>query len=115
MSLDYDLSCIENRAENFPADENGLMNDKMHSLIWGCISTGIGKITEQNADEWFKRYAMITRIYGGVNYLTLDDVKNAVGLSTNVFPEKSRKEWFKALLIPVVDMEMERVLNEVNR
>ena len=98
MSLDYDLTRIANRAENFPPDEDGKMSDTLHVLIWNTLSIGLGEITERNVDEvWYRTDAWQRLVGSGWNMidsegnssefrLTREDIVNAVGLHTNVSP-----------------------------
>lgn len=58
------------------------------SLIFSCIPVGIGEITEENHLEWYGRYLQWYAANGWDDpYLSLSDVKAAIGLSTNVFPK----------------------------
>lgn len=58
------------------------------SLIFACIPVGIGEITEANHLEWYSRYLQWYAVNGWDDpYLSLSDVKAAIGLSTNVFPK----------------------------
>lgn len=65
--------------------------DKLHdgakeSIIFHTMLVGINKITEDNYQEFYKRYVQLNRSNGWDlkdNYLTPEDVHNAVGLHTN--------------------------------
>lgn len=111
MSLDYNLTAIKDRSVHFPPNEEspnllGTLNLKVYSAIWACISTQIGTITEENADEWFFRYVLWNRLSGlndGEYTLTRQDVHHLVGLSTNVFPDLNRQEWSARLIDRMID------------
>lgn len=73
----------------------GIKGDPMNDLfIWGCMMVDLGQITEKNAVEWQKRYALYDRLYGPFYYAdkerttslvpTLEQVKARIGLTTNV-------------------------------
>lgn len=98
MSLDYDLRNIKNREEvTIVTDDDGakFQNPITTNIIFGCVCTQIGTITEANAEEWFGRYHLWNQSHGYEDSFTLDDVKNHIGLSTNVFPKMSMQQWFK--------------------
>lgn len=103
MSLDYNLTKIKNREVNFPPNTEsvavlGTLNLKVHAAIWACIPVQIGEITQANADEWYDRYVFSNRLMGTTDPandlpLSREDVHNLVGLSTNVWPHLSRRDW----------------------
>lgn len=70
MSLDFDLTRIDDakRAEVFPPDEAGKMNDALHVLIWITMGIGIGEITEKNVDEFWTRVYIYQRITGSSGF-----------------------------------------------
>jgi hypothetical protein len=105
MSLDYDLTNIKNRKVNFPPNEEsvhilGTLNIKLHSMIFGAMATGIGELkNEADADEYFVRYMMWSHLFSnGEVAFTRQDVHNAIGLKTNVFPRESNSGWSKRML-----------------
>ena len=68
MSLDFDLTDLDptKRAEVFPPDEQGKMNDALHVLIWilPYWGIGVGQITEKNKAEVWTRIDMRQRLVG---------------------------------------------------
>lgn len=66
MSLDWTIAELDpaKRAEVFPPDENGLMNDNLHVLIWLTIPTGVCHVTAKNVDEFWLRVNMWQRTIG---------------------------------------------------
>lgn len=109
MSLDYDLTGLKDRDVHFPADEHGLMADALHALIFTTMAVEIGEITEDNWQEFDERMRLWTTAIGPLFYTgnphwvegqenpglkpflpyvpTSDDVRNAIGLKTNVATE----------------------------
>ena len=122
MSLDWDVTRMEDRLVKFPSDENGQMNDALHVMIWLTIPVGIGHVTEDNVDEWWVRVNLWQQTIGsGFNtvkignpgdyppdtseddrtvvtpfLVTKEQAYNAVGLLTNAGP-KSKTEFLKDL------------------
>lgn len=81
-------------------------------LVFGTMAVDMGEITEANHEEFFRRLTLwhswvgapVTSFETGeVEYLfiTLDEVKAHIGLRTNVFPQKSPKQ-FEAKLKKVM-------------
>lgn len=98
MSLDYDLTMIKNREEVTTItleDGSKIMNPTTTNIIFGCLSTYIGDITEANYIEWMTRYHIWNMTHGHKDYFTLEDVKAHIGLHTNVWPKKPMTKWFK--------------------
>lgn len=75
--------------------------NKRESLIFATMFVDMGEITEKNHEEFYTRYIQFNMACGYQDlYLTLDDVKTAIGLSTNVFtttPAAWRKFLIKKL------------------
>lgn len=73
------------------------MQQRTESLIWAAMVIGLGAITEKNADEWIFRLRMYEKLRGACRsrrvdgewvdtYFTPLDVREHIGLSTNVTP-----------------------------
>jgi hypothetical protein len=79
------------------------LNPVTNALIWHSLNTGIGRITEVNAAEVYARIALVETLYGaslrnsdGPRPITMDDVLQHVGLTTNAtFQEESRTKFLK--------------------
>lgn len=114
MSLDFDLTKVsvkfksievkpEMKVPGFMSyEKNGkryMQNPITKTLIFATMSVGMGEITEDNALEFYTRYVWVNRVAGfdievGVwdnkskewtfRDLTLQDVRNHIGLRTNV-------------------------------
>lgn len=111
MSLDYNLGNIKNwedvtkvtldKDDKFHGLKKGdkIMNPVTQSIIFGCIPVGIGDIENENeAKEWWIRYELWCRVMKLENNITIQDVINHIGLSTNVFPRQSDAKWAKNIM-----------------
>ena len=87
MSLDYDLNMI---IERDMSDEGWNITQ---TIIFGCMITDLGTITEANHEEWFARYKVINPS----SKITLENVHDHIGLRTNVI-NRSRLQWCKGIL-----------------
>lgn len=119
MSLNFDLSAVKTRlgdrweevttspdTRHLPEDQQ-----KWHpvtdTLIWMALAVDLGKITEDNIDEWCFRVGLINRITGRPNLsgglgdytLTRKDIENHIGMSTNV-TTRSRSAWLTRIFKP---------------
>ena len=73
------------------------------ALIWHTLGTGIGTITEANADEVYARIRLIESLHGaslrnaeGEQPITMEDVQRHIGLHTNAsFTDESRAKFLK--------------------
>lgn len=103
MSLSYELKDIANLDDKrtHPADA-GRMHPIMEKMIWATMTTSIGTITAANAEEFYWRYAFARRLdrqpdaafgTGEEVFITLDDVKDHIGLHTNATTILDRKKW----------------------
>jgi hypothetical protein len=108
MSLNFDLTACKTRLGEERYEEittSPWDSKKWHpvtdSLIWNCMFTGLGEITEKNVDEFAARLAILRMKHGPeLRYgdgssvaLTHKDVENHIGLRTNAFPVKTRAKW----------------------
>lgn len=119
MSLNFDLSAVKTRlgdrweevttspdTRHLPEDQQ-----KWHpvtdTLIWMALAVDLGKITEDNVDEWCFRVGLINRITGRPNLsgglgdytLTRKDIENHIGMRTNV-TTRSRSAWLTRIFKP---------------
>ena len=60
-------------------------------LAWVSMAIGIGEITQKNYLQVYFRHAFLYRISGTKCPITLQDVKNNIGLKTNVAYEPNGK------------------------
>jgi len=77
-------------------------------MIRACMRVDMGKITEDNHEEFYMRCAMAKRVMGSVTMdnTTLSEVKRYIGLRTNV-PTVSMAKFDKGLM-QLLREEMER-------
>ncbi len=95
MSLDWSIEDCEDKSisedDEWPITE---------AVIFATMAVGMGKITEDNAVEFANRIALVQQINGAYlnkltkgtslsnpYYVTLEDIKNRIGLRTNVSAE----------------------------
>ena len=78
MSLDYDLTKVEDRDTS---DEGWA---RTTAVIFAAMETDIGTLTNENVTEAFARYELGRRATGDQAYLTLADFRAHIGLHTNV-------------------------------
>lgn len=94
-------------------EDGRIQNPVTHALIFGCMSIGIGEITEQNYEEWFIRYRSLSFLYPDhPDPITLEDVKAHIGLTTNVFPKRSKREFAEQIRTTLED-RVRRELRQV--
>lgn len=112
MSLNFDLKAVKTRLGEARYEEvtTSLIEENnakqwhtvTNSLIWLSMGVGLGRITEDNIKEWSFRLALIEKIDGpSIQFndgrkvsITEEDLRNHIGLSTNVSDEK-RAAWVK--------------------
>ena len=99
MSLNWNLSRMRNR--DIATDADDKLSPRTEAMIWATMAVGIGRITERNAEEFARRIALFETAHGALRsnadgpiYITLDEVRLHIGLSTNV-ADTSRAAWDK--------------------
>jgi hypothetical protein len=127
MSLNFDLSSIEyfklNPDEMWIKVNNGDgeyedVNTKTKSLIFGCMSVGVGQINKTTAAEWYARYKLLEKFEGHYLYSTYKEGEQLVkylltpdvliqhyGLSTNV-SKITAANWVSNLLRHTYDRKL---------
>jgi hypothetical protein len=118
MALDYDFGGIAKETRTVVAawDEpfNGikkgdlLINPVSKAIVFATMSVGIGEITEANYAEFYKRLRFYEALFGHVlsfgegplkgARITVQDIKDHIGLRTNVFPKESDAKWHKRIM-----------------
>lgn len=99
MSLDFNLSKTA-----LPRDDEGrvVWTEQTENIIWAFMAAEAGAVlTEDNIDEFYTRCVVFGRVTGSFNYpsFTKDELRSHIGLSTNVFPPKTRTQWMKKLSV----------------
>lgn len=116
MSLSYDVTKIENyeevcwNIEVVDGEEYCYLKPLSQSLVFLTMSVGIGNLTEKNAGEFYARMKIIGLITKFDYIITPADIKNHIGLSTNVLYE-SRTAWIKCW----VTLELNDFVAEYNK
>jgi hypothetical protein len=78
-----------------------------HGLVFVTMALGWGEITEKNARDFFARLYAYERMFGSMvrtvpedgegltvpRYFTPEDVREHIGLRTNVFPKMPDGKW----------------------
>ena len=96
MALHYNITGIPESITTSPFNKDE-WHPVTHYLMFTTMTIGMGEITKKNAPEFFRRVAIIQKLYGpALTYLdplddsrkeifiTFEDVKNHIGLKTNV-------------------------------
>lgn len=115
MSLNWNVSNIaDSNAVCFRHfEEDGEpqreLKQSTHQLIFLTMVVGMGRITESNYKEFYKRVALFERLHGCVQVVfavrgkfvdapyTLEDIRQHIGLTTNVSEEKPAA-WRKRII-----------------
>jgi len=114
MSLNWNVSNIaDSNAVCFHHfEEDGEpqreLKQSTNQLIFLTMVVGMGRITEGNHKEFFKRVALFERLHGSVQIVmgdkgfvdapyTLEDIRQHIGLTTNVSEEKPAA-WRKRII-----------------
>jgi hypothetical protein len=99
MALHWNIGDIANFKElchiNVRTNDKGEEICDIHpvtdALIWSCMSVGMGEITEQNYEEFYRRMVALAKIHGpmlrnkdGSMAISLADVRAHIGLRCNV-------------------------------
>ncbi len=102
MSLNFDISKI---AENVKHNRDGSISLVTRTMIFATMNTGIGEITEDNAAEFYARASTWESVFGAARgsqsgdiFITPQEVRDHIGLTTNVFPKESDTAWRKRLV-----------------
>lgn len=89
MALNYDFSKVEHYKRKLRSKRNQLV---LNSLIYATMAVGIRKITEKNYKIFYSRLTAFEHLCGAYlikgekckpAYITLDEVKMFIGLTTN--------------------------------
>ncbi len=109
MSLDYDFSECVGREDWSARDQ-----DILDNLIWGTITVGLDRITEDNLSEWLLRMRMarannlaaFQMKYQNETgyYIQLVHLRKFIGMRTNA-TELTRSKWLKKLMERIVRSE----------
>lgn len=127
MSLDFDVSALRDQSVTSRWDEKGVehWSEETQCIVFATMSVGINHITEENWIKFYERYVAINMSLGyepQSNYITLEMVRQHIGLKTNASPytdaeikrritrftlETARKEAQRQFNQEIVDMVTE--------
>lgn len=96
MSLDFNYKAVN--MDNFPDEVYGevaYLNSTFQAIVWNLMAIRVQAITEDNLEEVWFRTQVWQKLSGGT-VITAQDIKNAIGLTTNVSNE-SRASFFKGM------------------
>ena len=92
MSLNYRLPKTDYEF-TLQEGERTILKPATHALVFSTMFTGINTITEKNVQQVFERVVIFQKVFGAISYIgdepvfiTLQDVKDHIGLSTNASP-----------------------------
>lgn len=115
MSLAWDITDVENYktfcfSESTEAGADGEplfeLNSTTERLIWLTIPIGMGEITKKNCLEFATRVLMYEAVSNASTRLTVNDVREHIGLKTNVLKDSRSK--FMHTMERVVEMSEDR-------
>ena len=118
MSLNFDVSKIANHTvvTTSPFDEKK-WHTVTEALVWASMAIELGEITEANVDKFYRRLALWQKAFGpwlrfndAEIYLTLEDVKLHIGLTTNV--SNSTDKAFATKLVEAMARELHTIKNK---
>ncbi len=118
MSLDWNIRKVRDHEELFTDAESV----KTQAIVFGCISTGIGKLTDDTVAEYTARAEFLQLLDGpwlmgpdgGLN-ITASDIRRRIGLETNVFPAESRTAWVKRVVSGDLDRRVAAAKREAEK
>ncbi len=126
MSLNWDLSEIENHEELFVTHEDGerYLDGLTNGFIWATMATGLDKgwkLTEEFAPEFYARLKALEKWVGpmvtknGQDYfVTFADVQRRIGLQTNA-GSKTRAQFIKDLVARDMDADVRKYKAEIEK
>lgn len=121
MSLDWNLAeiadadtvCWTTASNPYTGKPEVVLHPRTETIIWACMSIGLGRITTENALDFYARVSLFERLFGVsrrvfvdgkhiVAPITLDDIRAHIGLRTNVSNETHAK-WSKRIVALYID------------
>ena len=90
MSLNWSIEKVKDWRKKNRSKRN---REILNALIWSGLIVGISSITEKNYAKYYARLTAYEHLHGTYlykgnkpYYITIEDVMNWIGLSTNVAP-----------------------------
>ncbi|MEE8615533.1 MAG: hypothetical protein V3T11_10025 [Roseateles sp.] len=95
MALQWDVSKIKNHEKVTTVIKDG--EEHWHpvtdKLVWGCMSAGMGEITEDNWKTFLARLTVVESLWGCKTLTTAAEVYAHIGLEVNVYDDETDDEW----------------------
>ena len=102
------------RPDDKPEDIEDFLNPVINAIIWATIAVDMGRITEKNWKEFYRRMRMLDIVEGRPYFqepykLTPDLIKGMIGLHTNVItkPASSFNAKVARIMTSKIDKELE--------
>lgn len=112
MALSWDITNCNNIEEIKSDTEWG----RTEALIWTTMVIGLREITEDNADEFYKRIKMVEKVSGELcikdsapYFFTKEDIVKRIGLRTN--STVCTKAQFNKHVLGLLNQQVERELS----
>lgn len=86
MALNWNLGKIKDW-EKVCLNADGSVSARTETIIWATMTVQLGQITEKNWQEFFVRLDFGNRLRSWGYTLTEEDIKDHIGLTTNVIDE----------------------------
>jgi hypothetical protein len=117
MALYWDVTKVADHAtitthpeDLAPNSETTRWSPITESIVWMTVAVGINKITSENAELFFTRTIQVEHITGasllskdGPMFLTLGDIREHIGLTTNASTKTAAQ--FNAYLLRIIASE----------
>lgn len=107
MPLTWDISKVKDFEEL--QGEDNVEAVITTAIVFCTMSIGMGRITEENAAEFYARTTLVEKIHGTFRFggqgnmgITIADVRRRIGLTTNVSSE-TRARWVKLYVTGFLD------------
>lgn len=114
---DFNDVCWQEATEDVPSmgivKGESYLSPVTNALIWQSLSTGIGRITEANVAEVWARISLLEELYGaslrnseGPRPITMEEVRQHIGLTTNVsYKDETRASFMKRHVVAYLDAQ----------
>lgn len=109
MSLDFNYKNVKN-ADEVMFNENDEMKPLSTAMVYATLVTGINEITEENWKEFYARVHLwekargnyVTMGDGTPHFITPEEVKEHIGLKTNVMTH-TRHQFLKKVIDTILN------------
>ena len=121
MALNWDIT----KCNNMEALQSDTEWPVTNAVIWSTLAVEIGDLTEKTVNEFYARVKLWETVNGALTYtkdgadyfITLEDLRKRIGLSTNV-SNLPRGKWLKRIERIIAENQWKTTpqlsLNEIN-